>query len=144
MGSTLEHSFKESVDIWYVANKLLLTHLGSLKRLLVELSPDEILVILYQASVLPPTRLLRSDQTIFVKQCFLNFMKTKVCFTSKYTIVLKSDTFWVQPNSQKCVTFRHDLYIFRYTEFQENFKNVSLLGMSLFGTTGLFIWSFNE
>ena len=83
MGSTLEHSLKESVDICYVADELLLTHLGSLKRLLlVELSPDEILVILYQASVFPPTRLLRSDQTIFVKKWFWNFMKTKVYFTS--------------------------------------------------------------
>jgi len=34
-----------------------------------------------------------------------------------YTVVLKSDTFWVQPNSQKCVTFRH--------EFRSNFQKIS-------------------
>ena len=35
-----------------------------------------------------------------------------------YTVVLKSDAFWVRPNSQKCVTFRHVTF---WTDFSENF-----------------------
>ena len=70
MGSTLEHSLKESVDICYATDELLLTHLGSLKRLLVELSPNEISVILYQASVFPPTRLLKERSNDICKEMF--------------------------------------------------------------------------
>jgi len=34
-----------------------------------------------------------------------------------YTVMRKSDTFCVQPNSQKCVTFRHF-----FPDFSENFQ----------------------
>ena len=37
----------------------------------------------------------------------------------KYTVVLKSDTFFVRPNSQKCVTFTH--VTFRHVTFWSDF-----------------------
>ena len=40
-------------------------------------------------------------------------------FHNNYTVMRKSDTFCVQPNSQKCVTFRHVTF---WTDFSENFR----------------------
>ena len=85
MGSTLEHSLKESVDICYATDELLLTHLGSLKRLLVELSPNEISVILYQASVFPPTRLLKERSNDICKEMFFEFHEDKSVFHVLYS-----------------------------------------------------------